>query len=174
MADYPIKMNYLQKKTIIIKAIIFSLILGVSTPSYSEVDPKITALGTMAVYGTVGGFLLGVASLAFGTSGRAVAQGSSLGLYAGLLFGGYVVGSHAMGKRRKGMEQEGEDYYPDTQESPYESYFFKESELKQKYADLIKESASKSIAQVSSTKTINFLEKKPESSYYIQFLNIQF
>lgn len=49
---------------------------------------------TIVGYGTGGGALLGAASLAFGTSTRAIAQGASLGLYAGILFGGYVLVSH--------------------------------------------------------------------------------
>ncbi|MDC0255396.1 hypothetical protein OAK75_10855 [Bacteriovoracales bacterium] len=55
---------------------------------------KAKALGSMAMYGTIGGALLGTASLAFGTTARAIAQGASLGLYAGLIFGSYVVLSH--------------------------------------------------------------------------------
>lgn len=65
----------------------------------AEMDPKVKALGTMAVYGTVGGALLGAASLAFGAGGRAIAVGASLGLYAGLIFGTYVIVSHQMKKR---------------------------------------------------------------------------
>lgn len=72
----------------------------------------------MAAYGTVGGALLGTASLAFGSSGRAVAQGASLGLYAGLAFGAYVVVSHQV--KRYNDENPSEDYYPETGESPYE------------------------------------------------------
>ena len=45
-------------------------------------------------YGAASGALLGLASMAFGTSSRAVAQGASLGLYAGILFGTYVLVSH--------------------------------------------------------------------------------
>ncbi len=58
------------------------------------------ALGSMALYGTVGGLLLGTASLAFGTDPRSIAKGASLGLYAGLIFGGYVVVSHMMKQKR--------------------------------------------------------------------------
>ncbi|MBF0363219.1 MAG: hypothetical protein HQK49_19510 [Oligoflexia bacterium] len=48
----------------------------------------------MATYGTVGGALLGLATMAYGTKFRAVAIGASLGLYAGLIFGGYILASH--------------------------------------------------------------------------------
>lgn len=55
---------------------------------------KAKAFLTIAGYGTAGGALLGLATMAFGQSSRAVAQGASLGLYAGLLFGTYVLVSH--------------------------------------------------------------------------------
>ena len=60
----------------------------------SRSNAKAKALGSMAMYGTIGGALLGTASLAFGTTARTIAQGASLGLYAGLIFGSYVVLSH--------------------------------------------------------------------------------
>jgi len=59
-------------------------------------NAKARALGSMALYGTIGGSLLGTATLAFGNSARAIAQGASLGLYAGLIFGSYVVLSHGL------------------------------------------------------------------------------
>lgn len=105
----------------IILPIVLSLtFLFTSSPAKAEVDPKLKALGAMAAYGTVGGALLGTASLAFGTKGRSVAIGASLGLYAGLIFGGYVVMTHAL--KRKGY-QPGEGYYPDAPPAvnPYES-----------------------------------------------------
>lgn len=55
---------------------------------------KARAFLTIVGYGTAGGALLGAASMAFGTSSRAIAQGASLGLYAGILFGSYVLVSH--------------------------------------------------------------------------------
>jgi hypothetical protein len=82
--------------------ILFSVfIFGVvySKPSYA-IDPRVKSLGIMAAYGTIGGALLGTASLAFGSSGRSVAKGASLGLYAGIVFGTFIVASHAY-KRRK-------------------------------------------------------------------------
>ncbi len=98
-----------------------SVILIFTTQSVrAEMDPKIKAIGTMAVYGTVGGTLLGTASLAFGAKGRSVAIGASLGLYAGLLFGAYVVGTHTL-KSRGYQKADPENYYPDTQSSPYET-----------------------------------------------------
>jgi hypothetical protein len=60
----------------------------------AEMPAKARAFLTIVGYGTAGGALIGVASTAFGTSSRAVAQGASLGLYAGILFGTYVLVSH--------------------------------------------------------------------------------
>lgn len=88
--------------------------------SANAMDSKLAVVTTMAGYGVVGGALLGTATMAFGTSGRSVAKGASLGLYFGLLFGGYVVLSYEM--KRRGYNNESnprEDYYPDSN-SPYE------------------------------------------------------
>ncbi|MBD64271.1 MAG: hypothetical protein CME62_03640 [Halobacteriovoraceae bacterium] len=56
--------------------------------------PKTKAFLVICTYGTVGGALLGFASMAFGTNSRAIAQGASLGLYAGIAFGAYVISTH--------------------------------------------------------------------------------
>ncbi len=48
----------------------------------------------MAGYGAGGGALLGLASMAFGSKPITIAQGASLGLYAGLIFGSYIVFTH--------------------------------------------------------------------------------
>lgn len=60
----------------------------------AEMPVKAKAFLTIVGYGAAGGALLGAASMAFGTSSRAIAQGASLGLYAGILFGTYVLVSH--------------------------------------------------------------------------------
>lgn len=60
----------------------------------AEMSPKTKAFLTIAGYGAAGGALLGVASLAFGSNIKAVPQGASLGLYAGIFFGAYVLFSH--------------------------------------------------------------------------------
>lgn len=85
----------------------------------AQMDPRIKALGAMALYGTVGGALLGTASLAFGTEGRSIAKGASLGLYAGIIFGSYVVISHAYAKHQRENPTPQDNYYPGVQ-SPYE------------------------------------------------------
>jgi len=99
---------------------IFSLSCLFSTKTLA-LDPKVKAVMIMAGYGTVGGALLGTASLAFGTTGRSVAKGASIGLYAGLLFGSYILISYKM-KRDQQLNPEAKpNYYPDTTGSPYES-----------------------------------------------------
>lgn len=99
--------------------IVFIFAFGAAAPAKAELDVRIKALGAMALYGTVGGALLGTASLAFGADGRSVAKGASLGLYAGLLFGSYVVVSHAYKKHQRENPKPQENYYPGV-ESPYE------------------------------------------------------
>lgn len=89
-------------------------------------DPKVRVVGATALYGTVGGALLGTAALAFGAKGRSVAIGASVGLYAGLLFGTYVVVTHSM--KQKGYFQpepagqvNQDNYYPNSDAAtPYQ------------------------------------------------------
>jgi hypothetical protein len=100
---------------------LITLCLFLSQGVMAALDPRVKALGTMAVYGTAGGALLGTATLAFGSSGRSVAKGASIGLYAGILFGSYIVISHAYKQHRiKNPRQQDKDYYPDDTQSPYE------------------------------------------------------
>ncbi len=68
-------------------------------PAQAAMPAKARAVLTIIGYGTAGGALLGTASLAFGTSTRAVAQGASIGLYAGILFGAYVIFSAGRNKQ---------------------------------------------------------------------------
>lgn len=88
-------------------------------------DPKVRVVASTALYGTVGGALLGTASLAFGAKGRAVAIGASVGLYAGLIFGSYVVVTHQMQKNRyqnpeTPLPPQDNNYYPQGDEvTPY-------------------------------------------------------
>ncbi len=104
------------KKLIISIGLCFTLLFSSSA---FAVDPKVKILGTMAGYGVVGGALLGTASMAFDAGPRAIAKGASLGLYAGLLFGGYVILSYEMKKRGYNTDQQPQDYYPDSR-SQYE------------------------------------------------------
>lgn len=90
----------------------------------AAVDARLKALGMMAAYGAIGGFLLGTASLAFDTPGRSPFVGASLGLYGGILFGSYIVVTHAMKEHQLKNPGSGEDgYYPETPSSPYETPF---------------------------------------------------
>ncbi len=92
------------RKLIVVLFVMFSL----ATPyeKAHALDAKGKAFMIICTYGTVGGALLGFASMAFGTNSRAIAQGASLGLYAGIAFGAYVVTSH-----RKTMDNEAEPDY---------------------------------------------------------------
>ena len=84
----------------------------------AEMDPRMKALGKVALYGTVGGALLGVATLAFyntEVSGRNVAVGASVGLYLGLIFGGYIIYAHY--RRRNPYSEPAQ--YPSDGSSPY-------------------------------------------------------
>jgi hypothetical protein len=73
---------------------IFSMTLLKPSVSRAEMPVKAKAFMTMATYGAAGGAILGFATMAFGNSSRAIAQGASLGLYAGIIFGSYVLISH--------------------------------------------------------------------------------
>jgi hypothetical protein len=100
------------KKIFIATAISFTLLFS-SVTQAAGFDPKLKMIATMAGYGVVGGALLGTASMAFGSNGRSIAKGASLGLYAGLIFGGYIILNYEMKKRGYGQPKPGGDYYPD-------------------------------------------------------------
>ena len=102
--------------------ILLLAIYSINAKSMSS-DPRLKAIGTMAAYGTIGGALLGTATLAFESSSRSPFVGASLGLYAGMIFGGYVVSTHYMSKNRADPSSSDSEYYPETSESPYESPF---------------------------------------------------
>jgi hypothetical protein len=87
-----------------------TLNLGFMNRAQAEIPPKAKAFMTVAGYGAGGGALLGLASMAFGTNSRAIAQGASLGLYAGIIFGTYILVSH---------NQKSSGYYDD-KSSPYQ------------------------------------------------------
>jgi len=80
------------KKFILPLIIFVSLITPVNKAN--ALDAKGRAFLVICTYGTVGGALLGFATMAFGTNSRAIAQGASLGLYAGIAFGSYIIASH--------------------------------------------------------------------------------
>ena len=107
------KIKYIILSLILIQ---FNLTLKVHAQDGGGIPPKAKAFLTVAGYGAGGGALLGLASMAFGTSPRAIAQGASLGLYAGLIFGTYVIVSHhqeAAGYTdpNSPYQEEGEEFY---------------------------------------------------------------
>ncbi len=104
--------------TVLLCFSIFTLFLTPQNAN-AQMDPKVKALVSMAVYGSIGGALLGTASLAFGHSKRAIARGASLGLYAGILFGGFVIMSHVAKVNNWNLNPttEDQDYYPDTEQN---------------------------------------------------------
>ncbi len=89
------------------------------TPSraHAAMPPKVKAFLMVSGYGAGSGALLGLASMAFGTSSRAVAQGASLGLYAGILFGTYVLVSHH--QRQGSYDDRSSPYKDDADEGDY-------------------------------------------------------
>lgn len=92
-------------KKLIISLFIFAALIT-PTKKAQAVDPKGKAFLIICTYGTVSGALLGFATMAFGTNSRAIAQGASLGLYAGIAFGSYVIMSH-----KRSLEPEPEPEY---------------------------------------------------------------
>jgi hypothetical protein len=89
--------------------LLFTLSVVSPQEARAEMPVKAKAFLTIVGYGTAGGAILGAASMAFGTSSRAVSQGASLGLYAGILFGTYVLVSHH--NKRYGSYDDGSSPY---------------------------------------------------------------
>lgn len=150
------------------------LILSLLAPMNSHaLDAKVSAVLLMAGYGTVGGALLGTASLAFGAEGRTVAKGASIGLYCGLIFGGYIVMSHQMRQNRLNNpepEPETDETYDDEAEGIFG--FRKGGErhkLLQDFQDLQLQSNQLKVSFLENGKDRNAI---PPLS--INFLNIQF
>ena len=86
--------------------------------SGGALPPKAKAFLMVSAYGAGSGAILGLASMAFGTSSRAIAQGASLGLYTGLIFGTYIIISHNNRTAQPSYDnstpyQDGEDDYGD-------------------------------------------------------------
>ena len=124
---YPFEVNsknWVAMKIRVFYYIVFSLIVSLYTPvvhaQSQGLDPRAKAVGVMALYGTTGGAMLGVAAVALGSSGRSIAKGASLGLYTGLLFGSYIVLSHYFKtnmKYRAPVRNPDERYYEDDEYS---------------------------------------------------------
>src|SRR6476660_7963810 len=92
--------------------VLFTITFVAPREAKAEMPVKAKAFLTIVGYGTAGGALLGAASTAFGTSTRAIAQGASLGLYAGILFGSYVLISHH--NKRYGSYDDNSSPYQDS------------------------------------------------------------
>ncbi len=101
----------MRKFAITFLALVFTLTFLAPKNAQAEIPAKARVFLTAVGYGTASGAILGASSMAFGNSTRAVAQGASLGLYAGILFGTYVIVSH--NQRRQGK-------YEDNADSPYQ------------------------------------------------------
>ena len=144
------------KKIIISTVVCFTLLFS-SVSEGATLDPKLKMMATMAGYGVVGGALLGTATMAFGSNGRAIAKGASLGLYAGLIFGGYIIFNYEMKKRGYGQESK-ENYYPDSS-SPYED---DQTNLSINFEEF-------RLAQVENKK-----DPKTDPSFFMNFLNYEF
>jgi hypothetical protein len=99
------------KKLILSLFILIALVTPVEKAN--ALDPKGRAFLIICTYGTVGGALLGFATMAFGTNSRAIAQGASLGLYAGIGFGSFIIMSH-----RRSLEPIPEPDYNQQQQGP--------------------------------------------------------
>jgi len=101
------------KKSILALMIFVSLVIP-TQHAKAEMNAKSKAFMVVTAYGTVSGALLGFASMAFGNNSRAIAQGASLGLYAGIIFGAYIVSSHNSGVPLEEDDSQGfGNEYPD-------------------------------------------------------------
>lgn len=152
---------------------IFLITLFISTISTSfqaraDMDPKVKIMALNAGYGTVGGALLGTAAMAFGGSTRSIAVGASLGLYAGLIFGGYIIGSHEYRKHQNQRPSDENYYYPDTQGSPYQDSSYQGGGYNYQGSIEVKDFSQKGPAE------IGFKQDKPGQDFYVNLLNYQF
>lgn len=106
----------------------------------SGMDPKTKAFLIVCGYGTVGGGLLGLASMAFGAKSKAIAQGASLGLYSGILFGAYILMTHddpygsSVEDQSAPFDQPYNPYVPDDSSSMNHRFINQNSSELQKYA----------------------------------------
>ena len=115
-------------KKIIICLLLNLALVSIPIKSFAQdnggMDPKLKTFLIVTAYGTTLGALLGFASLAFESNGRAVSQGASLGLYAGMLFGGYILYTHNLKNNPPppGTYQDAiTPYQGNPTDSPYES-----------------------------------------------------
>jgi hypothetical protein len=110
----------MRKPVSLFVAFLLSCSILMPSRAQAEIPVKAKAFISMAGYGAAGGALLGLATMAFGTSSRAVSQGASLGLYAGILFGTYVLVSHH--QRRYGRYEDTSSPYKESSDIYGEDY----------------------------------------------------
>jgi hypothetical protein len=85
-----LRMHFKFIKKILLVVMILGVVSIQSKPAHA-LSPKVKVLAITAGYGAVAGTLIGLASLAFGTKSKSIFIGASLGLYAGLIYGGYLI-----------------------------------------------------------------------------------
>lgn len=105
------------KKYLSLFLIVLFILTFTSKEVKAEIPPKAKAFLIVTGYGVGAGALLGFASMAFGTSPRAIAQGASLGLYGGIIFGAYILSSHESAKYPDSYQE-----YDPYQNVPYSPY----------------------------------------------------
>jgi hypothetical protein len=111
----------MKKSRLFIFVIIFSLMSQLTfAQNNGGMPPKTKAFLIVSGYGMAGGALLGLASMAFGEEARAIFQGASLGLYAGMLFGGYVLLAHKY-KNSRPTQTYNDPITPYSPDAPIES-----------------------------------------------------
>ena len=86
------------------KLILVLLFISVTPVHSATLERSFKTFGTSALWGTLGGALLGGAAMAFGTNASSIAKGASLGLYAGLLYGGYLMVDYGMNNSESDMD----------------------------------------------------------------------
>ncbi len=153
------------------KLFLITLFISTTFTSFqakADMDPRVKIVALNAGYGTVGGALLGTAAMAFGSSGRSVAIGASLGLYAGLIFGGYIVGSHEYRKNNRMQPSQENYYYPDTNDSPYQDSRFQGGGYN--YQGSINQDGF----SLEGPAEIGFKQERPGQDFYVNLLNYQF
>ena len=148
------------RKLFISLALVFTLFSFESISAPPSLNPKAKAFLLMTAYGTVGGALLGTASLAFETPGRAPFVGASLGLYAGIAFGSYVLVSHYVEKDRTLNPQK----------------YLDESGGSSDYGELPNQMLNnyKYEQEYSSIKKINQFNRERKKSIFFNLMNLKF
>lgn len=150
--------------------LVFTLLVTLTFPKQAraEMDPKLKAFLITSGYGVGGGALLGLASVALGAKARAIAQGASLGLYAGMIFGAYIILSHQYRMNNpEGSYQDAVTPYDGGSAAPYSN---------DPYADPYAAPSGGGNFRIQNQQFNRFQEKRGSSSIpvYLNFVNISF